>query len=267
MGNNVNHQGAEVCLAILLEYAGTRYYGFQKQRSLPTIQGELEQALYKLTGEVIRVTGASRTDTGVHATGQVVSFNTASGLKLERLVSGLNHYLPEDIAIQAIWRAHLGFDARRHAQSREYRYTILNSPSRSPIWREWAWQVERPLNITAMRQALGSLVGRRDFAPFATALEPKVKSTIRHLYRAEIGQQGGVLFIDMEANSFLPHQVRNTVGALVAVGLGRTSVEHFWAMAESHQRGMAGPTAPPQGLCLTKVSYKQHPEALRAKTD
>lgn len=258
----VHHEATRKTLAILLEYQGTRYCGFQIQKGLPTIQGELERALKKLTGEGIRVTVASRTDAGVHARGQVASFGTTSDLEPETFRSGLNHYLPQDIAVRAVYGACPGFDARRHAQSREYRYTILNRPARSAVWREWAWHIGRPLDVAAMKRAISPLVGQRDFAPFAGALEPKTRSTVRELHQAEINQRDELIFIDMKANSFLTHQVRNTVGALAGVGLGKTSVESFWEMAQSPQRGVAGPTAPPHGLCLTRVNYEPRPEAL-----
>ena len=242
-------------IVLVVEYDGTAYHGSQLQADMPTIQGEIEEALYKLTGEKSRVMAASRTDAGVHARGQVVSFRTRSPLPLQAFVRGLNHYLPDDIAIKAASRADDSFDARRGALCREYNYYILNSLTRSPIRRGFCHLVPGQLDIEAMNQACQALIGKHDFASFVTSAEVGAKSTVRNVYRAEIKKNGDLVVFNMVANSFLPHQVRNTVGALIRVGLGKMTVEGFNSLVEARRPGLAGPTAPACGLCLMKIDY------------
>ena len=242
-------------LALIVEYDGTNYHGSQLQANEPTIQGEMEKALRKLTGERIRVKAASRTDAGVHARGQVVSFRTGSALPLKAFVEGMNHYLPRDIAVKEAFRVDDAFDARRTAISREYQYYILNSPTRSPVREGFSYLVSGHLDIGAMKQACQALIGRHDLASFVTSAETAKKSTVRNVLKAEIEQDGDVVVLDIEANSFLPHQVRNTVGSLIRVGQGKMTVDEFYSMVEAKQPGLAGPTAPAGGLCLMQVNY------------
>lgn len=242
-------------LALLVEYEGTRYSGFQVQKGQPTIQGEIEAALRQLTSERIRIVGASRTDSGVHALGQVVSFRTASELPPQTFIRGLNYYLPEDISVGAVALVGDGFDARRHALSRHYRYTILNRAVRSPLWLRRAYLVDAPLDAAAMDRACQALAGKHDFAPFTSAMAPR--STVRTVYRAEVIRAGELVTLDIEADAFLPQQVRRTVGALVAVGLGRSQVEEFRELVASEGSGVALPAAPAHGLCLLAVNYAE----------
>jgi tRNA pseudouridine38-40 synthase len=243
-------------IILIIEYDGTNYHGSQLQANAPTIQGEIEKALKKLTGERIRIKTASRTDAGVHATGQVVGFDTASSLTLQSLTDGLNHYLSKDIAVKAAFKTDDPFDVRRRAVSREYRYTILNSPSRSPLRQGHAYQVAGNLDTTAMQQACKALIGRHDFASFvASAATARQKRTIQDVFKAEITQDGDMIFFDITANAFLPRQVRNTVGSLIKVGQGKMTVEEFYGMVQAETPGLAGPTAPAEGLCLVRVNY------------
>ena len=242
-------------LALLVEYEGTRYLGFQVQRDQPTIQGEIEEALRRLTGEWIRIVGASRTDSGAHALGQVVSFRTASQLPPETFIRGLNHYLPEDISVRAAAQVSEAFDARRHALSRHYGYTILNRAVRSPLWLGKAYQVSAPLDVEAMARASQALIGKHDFAPFTSVKAPR--RTVRTVGWAEVARRGKLVTLDIEADAFLPQQVRRTVGALVVVGLGKRPVEWFRGLVESKERGVAIPTAPAHGLCLMGVNYTE----------
>lgn len=242
-------------LALVIEYDGIQYHGFQVQAMVPTIQGEVEHALWRLTGERIRIIGASRTDAGVHATGQVVGFWTRSTLLPQTFVTGLNHYLPEDIIVREALSVD-GLDIRRSALSREYRYTILNRPTPSPLLRQRAYFITRPLNVEDMNRASQFLVGRHDFASFAAPMNNKPRSTVRTVSKAEVQRHGALVIFDMVANSFLPQQVRRTVGALVNVGVGKISVGAFGEMVNSKKSGSAAPTAPPYGLCLMKVNYR-----------
>lgn len=248
-------RGAARRLALLLEYDGARCGGSQYQKNAPSIQGELEAALNKLTSETVRVTFAGRTDAGVHARGQVASFLTRSPHGVDVFVRGLNHWLPADVAVRRAIEVPIDFDPRRCACRRWYRYTVHNAPQRSPLWRQCAWHVEVPLDLEAMRSAAASLPGRRDFAAFAGRLSRSHSSTVRTLYRCDVARCDPLLTVDMEADAFLPHQVRRTVGALVEVGRGRLSVEAFETLTSAATPASAGPAAPPHGLCLMRVDY------------
>ncbi len=242
-------------IVLIMEYDGTHYHGFQLQDGFPTIQGETEEALWKLTGERLRVMTASRTDAGVHAKGQVVSFRTKSPLPLPAFINGLNYYLPRDIAVRAAHRVSDSFNVRRDAISREYNYYILNSLTRSPIRKGFSYLVTGHLDIEAMNLACQALIGEHDFASFASCIGVGTKNTMRNMYRAKIDKDGELAVFNMVANSFLPHQVRNTAGALIRVGLGKVSVDQFHSIIEAKKPGLAGPTAPACGLCLMRINY------------
>jgi tRNA pseudouridine38-40 synthase len=241
---------------LVLEYDGANYHGSQYQANAPTIQGEVEKALEKLTGARTRIKAASRTDAGVHAAGQVISFMTNSVLPLNAFIDGLNHFLPRDIAVRRAFPAVGPFDVRRRAVSREYRYYILNSPTRSPLRRDIACRVGEPLDEAAMDRACRALIGRHDFASFVASAETaRNLRTVRDVFKTEVKRDGDMVVLEMTANSFLPHQVRNTAGTLVRVGLGKMSVDEFYNVVAAAVPGMAGPMAPAGGLCLLKVNY------------
>jgi tRNA pseudouridine38-40 synthase len=242
-------------ILLIIEYDGTGYHGFQWQNGLPSIQKEVEKAIKKLTGERRRVISASRTDAGVHAQGQVVGFRTRSELSTDNFVNGLNHYLPRDIAVKAAYKVSDDFRVRRDAVSRQYSYYILNNPTRSPIREGRAHRVANPLDIEAMNKAAQTLVGEHDFASFANGDGSWLKSTVRNVSRAEAAREGEMVTFRMEANSFLPHQVRTTVGTLIRVGLGKMNLDQFRSIIETRLPGTAGPTAPACGLCLDRVNY------------
>lgn len=221
---------------------------------MPTIQGELEKALSKVTGERIRLHGAGRTDTGVHAMGQVAAFKTESTLSPKTFVKAINYYLPVDIAVRDALNVEISFDPRRGATSREYRYIIWNSPVRSAIYRKWVNTVPGKLNIDTMNWACESLKGERDCSPF-TNVEGGAKNTVRTVFKAEVKRHREFILFDMIANAFLPHQVRRTIGSLMEVGSGRMEIEEFQKMANSGKIGQAKLTASPKGLYLMKVNY------------
>jgi tRNA pseudouridine38-40 synthase len=241
-------------LALIVEYEGTRYNGFQFQIGVPTIQGDIEHALAKLTGERIRIVGAGRTDAGVHAKGQVVSFSSFSTLSLQTLIRALNFYLRPDIAVKAAYEMGNSFDARRDAVSREYRYQILNGPTPSPLQQKFTYFVHGALGTDAMNQACQCLVGSHDFASFTG---PTNLRTVREVYRAEVSREGELVVFDLVANSFLRKQVRCTVGTMIRVGLGRLTVEEFQEIMQAKTPGLAAPVVPPYGLCLMKVNYPE----------
>ncbi len=242
-------------IVFIMEYNGAHYHGFQLQANLPTIQGETEKALWELTGEKCRVMSASRTDAGVHAKGQVVSFKTKSALPLQTFTAGSNYYLPRDIAVKTAYRVDDSFNVRRSALSREYNYYILNSPTRSPIREGFCYPVTGHLDVDAMKQACRTLIGEHDFASFATCIGPEIKNTIRNVYKTEIEKDGELTVFNIVANSFLPHQVRNTIGALIRVGLGKMTPDEFHSIIEARTPGLARPTASAWGLCLMRVNY------------
>jgi tRNA pseudouridine38-40 synthase len=255
--DGVSAVGQATRIVMVVEYNGSHYFGFQLQSKLPSVQGELEMALEKLTGEKTRVLVASRTDTGVHARGQVVTFKTASRLSPRTFINGLNFYLPRDIAVREAYRACNSFSPRGQAVSREYSYYILNSPSRSPLWEGFSYLVGGGLDIEAMNRACQALIGEHDFASFASNLGVALKCTRRRVYRADFTKDGELVIFKIVANSFLPHQVRNTVGALIRVGLGRMTIDEFYSIMEAKKIGTAGPAAPACGLYLEKVNYEK----------
>ncbi|MFC1967565.1 tRNA pseudouridine(38-40) synthase TruA [Chloroflexota bacterium] len=242
-------------IVLTIEYDGTRYYGFQSQPDLPTIQGEIETAIGKMTGERLRVMSASRTDTGVHAIGQVVSFRTGSMLPMETFIRALNHYLPVDVAVKAACAVPDDFDVRRNAVSREYNYYIVSSLTRSPTWRCYAYQVGGRLNLEAMNRGCQILVGERDIASLGVTGEVGKRGTVRNIHRAEVVKKDNLIIFNIVANSFLRHQVRNTMGALIRVGLGKMETEELNNLLEARTPGLVGPRAPACGLCLMKVNY------------
>ncbi|OGN87141.1 MAG: tRNA pseudouridine(38-40) synthase TruA [Chloroflexi bacterium RBG_13_46_14] len=243
-------------VVLIIEYEGTRYHGFQLQGKLPTIQRELETALFSLTGEKTRVITASRTDAGVHAEAQVVSFRTRSGYSTDTFINALNYYLPGDIAVKAACRVKDSFNVRRHAISREYNYYILNGKTRSPLRDRFCYLLTGQLNIEAMNEASQVLLGEHDFVSFVSNREAAEKSTVRRVERVEMRKEGDLVIFNIVANSFLMHQVRNTVGSLIRLGRGKISKEEFNNILEARQPGKAWPTAPAKGLCLLRVNYK-----------
>lgn len=251
-GDDVSRAGGRR-VALLMEYDGTAYRGSQYQDNGSSIQAELEAAINNLTAETVRAAFAGRTDAGVHALGQVAVFDTDSELPLDRLEGGLNHYLPGDIVVREAKEAP-GFDPRRHAVGRRYRYRIDNRPTRPVIERNRVWQIGKPLDVGAMRSAAVRLVGEHDFAAFAGPYE---HSTIRTLRRCDVLLgEGDEVVVEMEALAFLPHQVRRTVGPLVEVGLGRMTGEELTALLEGARPSSAQPAAPPCGLYLVEVRYE-----------
>jgi tRNA pseudouridine38-40 synthase len=240
---------------LVLEYDGTRYVGWQVQPNGPSIQAEIERALATLHKGARRVTAAGRTDAGVHARGQVASFAESQPLPLAAYVKGMNALLPEDIAVRAASVEPDGFDARRSARGKRYRYVVENGDTRAPLTRLVAWQLFGPLDVGAMRDAARHLVGRHDFAAFQAA-DCAAHHAIREVRRLEvIGEPGGRIDFVVEATAFVKHMVRNLVGTLVEVGQGKRAPGSLPALVAARDRKAAGPTAPPQGLCLEEVFY------------
>lgn len=238
-----------------IAYDGTAYHGFQRQsiEREPTIQGELERAVSKVTESPATVIGAGRTDAGVHASGQVIAFDTEWRHTVADLHRALNAVIPDDIAVLDMAQAPDDFHPRYQARSREYRYTIYNSNLRHPLHRLYALHIPDPLNAERMRAAAECLAGEHDFAAFGQATSGE--STVRTMYQVKIDGQVPWVTIELEANGFLYRMVRSIVGTLIEVGRGRISVERFVEILRSRERGQAEATAAPHGLCLTRVNY------------
>jgi tRNA pseudouridine38-40 synthase len=240
---------------LILEYDGTAYNGWQRQAEEPTVQAEIERALGRMTRSTVTVIGAGRTDAGVHALGQVANFRCDTRLAPEEILKGLNSLLPRDIAVRDCRSAPEGFHARFDAKSKLYHYRILNRDTRSAVGRNYAWFIHRPLNVRAMGQAAECLVGQHDFKAFENSGSPRAH-TVRNVMRATwVEEQDQWLAFQIEADGFLRAMVRNIVGTLVAVGLGRLDPSEMEAILDSQDRRRAGATAPAQGLFLVEVKY------------
>jgi tRNA pseudouridine38-40 synthase len=239
---------------IIIEYDGTAYHGWQVQPDSPTIQGVLEAAIRQMLGESVRVVAAGRTDAGVHAAGQVVSFSLQRDTSPERLLRALNALTPRDITLREAEVVSDDFDPRRAARSRVYVYRIWTARWPSPFWRRYAWHVVRPLDCDAMRAAAGYLIGEHDFSSFRAA-GCDAEHAVRRVLRSELEQSGPLLAYTIEATAFLRHMVRNIVGTLVEVGTAQRAAGDMPRLLAERNRTLAGPTVPACGLCLTEVKY------------
>ena len=215
------------------------------------MQGELERALATVCDEPVRIAGAGRTDAGVHALGQVMSFRTASELDGAKMGRGVNALLPDDIAVSAIEPCGDEFHARHSASGRTYEYRLRIGSDRDPLER-WAYHHPAALRLDPMREAAAALIGRRDFAAFASG-----EGGVRTVRRAGWSREGDLLRFEIEADAFLRGMVRAIVGTLLWVGRGKIGVERFGEIVRSEDRAMAGPSAPARGLCLVSVAYDE----------
>ncbi len=239
-----------------IEYDGTDFFGFQLQPGERTVQGELERALARLAGSPTRVAGAGRTDRGVHAEGQIVSFQMDWKHGLAELQRALNAVLAADVAVLDLGPAAEGFHPRFSARSRTYRYTILNRPWPSPLSRRTAWHVAKELDTSRMAEASRLLMGTQDMATFGRSPQgDREASTVRTVLRAEWKEGGALLAFYLEANAFLFRMVRSIVGMLALVGWNEISVEEFRAILEARDRSRVKRVAPAHGLCLIEVNY------------
>ena len=252
-------QGSEPFLrvALLVEYQGTRYSGFQIQCHQPTVQQELEQALARFTGESIRIRGASRTDAGAHATGQVVDFLTRTVHPLERFAPALNFHLPDDIKVVAVRPVDAEFDSRRSALSRTYKYRILNRFWPSPLLQHSHHWIRGDLDTGAMAEAAKSLIGVHDFRTMASS-HPADRSAVRQVARWEVYRQDESVVIECEANGFLKQQIRKANGILTEIGKGNQPIEAVTQVLEGrHPAAGRLPMLPAHGLCLIRVKYPE----------
>ena len=257
-------------IKLLLQYDGAEFCGWQSQKQGErTVQSTLQEAVEKLTGDCSLINGSGRTDSGVHALAQVAAFETASEHSVQVIHRALNAMLPADLKVLTVDEAPLSFHPRKGAKSKRYAYIISNAPLMSPFARRYAWHVSYELDIDAMKEAALSLVGERDFKCFMAA-GSSVKGTVRELRELSVivsdrievmglalGAPGGGRFIRIEAegSGFLRHMVRNIAGTLIEVGKGAMEPAFMDELLASGDRGLAGPTAPSQGLFMVSVVY------------
>ncbi|RME39023.1 MAG: tRNA pseudouridine(38-40) synthase TruA [Deltaproteobacteria bacterium] len=241
-----------VCLT--LEYDGTDFCGWQVQPGCRTVQEEVERALQVLLKHPVRVHASGRTDAGVHALGQVVHFQTPMRLPVKAYLKGLRGLLPDDVAVVAAREVPDTFHARFSAQGKHYRYRLRLSDVPHPLAARTCWVLPGPLDIGRMRRAARHFVGEHDFAAFC-ASGSDVKSTVRRIDRLDVASTGDEIVIDIEGSGFLRNMVRIMVGTLVEIGRSEREEQTLPHLLSGQSRSQAGPTAPPQGLCLVHVSY------------
>lgn len=241
-------------IKLVVEYDGSSYHGWQFQKNGPSIQDELEKAIFAMTRTRLRITGAGRTDAGVHALGQAANFRLQTRLTAADFLRGLNSLLPRDIAVTSAEEVPLSFHARKDARGKTYEYRIHNHPIRSALMRNSCWHIKAPLALENMRQAAEKFLGEQDFKALEGAGSPR-QNTVRHVTRSEVSRRDGLTIFTVSANGFLNHMVRNMAGVLAAAGKGKLAPEDVPALLASQNRKLAPPTAPPQGLFLVEVNY------------
>ncbi|NLY56050.1 MAG: tRNA pseudouridine(38-40) synthase TruA [Firmicutes bacterium] len=256
-------------IKLVISYDGTEYHGFQVQPDgIRTIQGVLEETITALTGEAVRLIGAGRTDSGVHALAQVVNFHTTSPIPVERWPIALNNKLPQDIRVLKAEEVPADFHARYSARAKSYRYLIGVAPLPNPLLMRYTWWVGQPLDVPKMAEAAAHFLGKQDFTSFQTA-GSSAQTAVRTVYQSqfrvlsgfagllepEAPDAGQIVAYDITADGFVYNMVRNIVGLLYRVGLGLIEPAEVPGIIEAKDRSAVGRLAPPQGLWLTKVWY------------
>lgn len=238
-----------------IEYNGSRYYGWQAQENLPTIQGCLETALSRVANEPITLFCAGRTDAGVHATGQIAHFDTQAERTSHAWIFGANTYLPDDIVLFSAFETTDHFHARHSALSRRYHYLIYNHPTPSALWASSAafWRHSQ-LDELIMDRAAQALLGEHDFSSFRSS-QCESKTPIREILAIHVRRKGRFVMLDIQANAFLHHMVRNIAGTLIRIGAGEYPPDYLRNILESKDRKQAFETASPSGLYLVEVRY------------
>lgn len=246
-------------IRLIVAYDGTNYCGWQIQDNAVTVEGELVKALRTWLQEDVEVIGASRTDTGVHALGNIAVFDTESRIPAEKFAIGLNHYLPEDIRVQRSEEVAEDYHPRYRKTEKEYEYTILNTPISIPTWQRYAYHVYRKLDLEVMREAAELFIGEHDFSAFCSA-GSQVKSKVRTIYELRVteepvttGNGGKIIRLRVRGNGFLYHMVRIIAGTLIEAGEGRRTLDDVKEALATGERKKAGPTAPPHGLMLLEI--------------
>jgi len=250
-------QLTETRIALGVEYCGTAFRGWQSQAGGGTVQDALEAALREIAGAPLGVVCAGRTDAGVHATHQVVHFETAVVRPLSAWVRGVNSHLPDAVAVRWAHPVTGEFHARFSARGRRYRYLLLNRPQRPGLWQGRVGWHHLSLDVQAMREAAGRLIGEHDFSAFRAA-DCQAKTPVKSLWRADIRQSGSLLVFDFEASAFLHHMVRNLVGTLVHIGKGAQAPGWVDELLLARDRKQAAPTFSPAGLYFRGPVYESH---------
>ena len=247
----MHEKNIKLCLA----YDGHRYHGWQRQKNGVTIQGIIEEKIKRMLGKPVKLIASGRTDAGVHAVNQVCNFITQSDLSPHVVKTGLNSLLPSDILIKTAEYVPLEFHARFNAKNKAYEYRILNGEEPDIFTRRYLWHIRTPLDTEEMARALSLLLGRHDFSSFRSSGSDN-KDPVRLVTKALLhGPENKLLRINIEAEGFLRHMVRNIVGTVVEVGLGKMDRVKFKKIFEARDRRLAGVKAPPQGLFLVNVQY------------
>jgi len=241
-------------IKLAIQYDGSDYYGWQTQPGKKTIQQTLNEAIGNLIGCKVNVTGASRTDAGVSALGQVALFQIDSPIPTENLARAITDRLPPDIAVTEAVEVPSGFDVIGSVKNKLYRYAICTSPVRPVLQIRHCWHLPAKLNVDAMAEAAKFLVGKKDFKSFASVADNR-ESSVRTIFRCDVTGEGDLVYIEVEGDGFLYNMVRNIVGTLTEVGIGRLKPEKINEILEAKDRTAAGPIAPAQGLCLMWIKY------------
>ncbi|MBZ0251710.1 MAG: tRNA pseudouridine(38-40) synthase TruA [Candidatus Methylomirabilis sp.] len=243
-------------ILLRLAYDGTAYAGWQSQKNGLALQDVLEEALEKVLGERVRTRAASRTDAGVHALDQAVTFSTTLPIPTDAYVPALNNVLPEDVAVRSAREVPEGFDLQEAAEAKVYEYRILLAEVRDPLLRSRVWRLRPPLDVEAMREAARAVVGAHDFSAFRGS-GSEAKTSVREILSADWRQAHGELRFRIEGKGFLRYMVRILVGTMAEVGQGKRSIPDFRALLQNGDRMRAGPTAPPEGLTLIQVRLRE----------
>lgn len=243
-------------IRLIVAYDGTNYSGWQIQKNSNTIEAELNKALSTLTGETIEVDGASRTDAGVHADGNVAVFDTNSPIPAEKFAKALNGHLPDDIVVVKSEEVDGEWHPRFAESTKTYEYRILNRDMPDPLKRNYTAHIYGELDVGKMQEGASYLVGEHDFASFCSA-GSQVKTTIREIYSVDVKRHGDEIKITVSGAGFLYNMVRIIVGTLVDVGFGKIEPEEVKNILEACNRSVAGQTAPAQGLKLVEIEYKE----------
>ena len=242
-------------IRLILEYDGSRYHGWQRQKGVPTIQEIIEDRLQVMIGEPVKLMSSGRTDAGVHALNQVCNFMTITKIDPGSIQRGINSLLPDDILIRQAEYVPLDFHSRYSARSKTYEYRILNRREPDVFLRSYTWHIPWKMDLGEMGKCMSLILGRHDFSSFRSSGSGN-RDPVREMIRAELqGPYEGILGLFFEADGFLRHMVRNIVGTVVGVGRGKSGVNEFTAIFQSKDRCMAGIKAPPQGLFLKMVRY------------
>jgi tRNA pseudouridine38-40 synthase len=241
-------------IKLTVAYDGSEYHGWQIQPGKRTIQASLTEAIQNLIGSEVRVFGASRTDAGVSALGQVALVQIDSPIPVENLAKAITHRLPPDIAVAEAVEVPQGFDVIGAVKNKLYRYTIFTGPLRPVLQIRHCWHLPAELDVAAMNGAAKVFIGKKDFKSFAAAAD-KRETSVRTIFRCDVTRDDDLVYVDIEGDGFLYNMVRNIVGTLVEVGIGKQNAEKINQILEAKNRTAAGPIAPAAGLCLMWIKY------------